>query len=130
MIKNYEVESIDGEHRIYTKRLKNASGIIFLPKNERRIRVGFLGKLLQFFLLPVTFDPLAKTFVIYEFVRTVLIMVTLVIVPLQVGIELKMVLSAVSNQVSSISLDRAPILIHYYDNQYVKVRSSLLKTGG
>ena len=86
MVQKFKIESIDGEHRIYTKRLKNASGFIFLPQNERRIRVNFLGRILQFFLLPVAFDPLAKTFVFYEFLRTILVLLTLVIVPFQVGV--------------------------------------------
>ena len=86
MTKNYRIENIDEEHKIYTERLKNTSGYIYLPPEERNIRIGFFGKLLNLFLLSVTFDPHTNAYRLYESIRTVLTVVTLLIVPLQVMI--------------------------------------------
>ena len=84
MTRKYYTENIDEDLKIYTERKKDSSGLIFLSKHERRIRIGFFGKLIYFFLLPITFDPLTRSFVLYETVRTVLIIITVIIVPLQV----------------------------------------------
>lgn len=86
MSKKYYIETIEENLQIYTDRKRDSSGIIFLTKEERRIRVGFFGKLFYFFLLPISFDPLSKSYVFYESIRTFLIINTLIIVPLQVMI--------------------------------------------
>ena len=84
MTKEYKIEEIAGDLMIYTRRQQRTSGVIYIPHEERKIQVGFFGRLFYCFLLPVSFDPLSKRYVWYESIRIVMIVITLLIVPLQV----------------------------------------------
>lgn len=48
---------------------------------------SFLRLLAKMFLMPITFAPLSKPYIIYETIRLLMILITLFIVPLQVGIR-------------------------------------------
>ncbi|XP_076825494.1 uncharacterized protein LOC143471047 [Clavelina lepadiformis] len=88
MFKRYEVAVISGGTQLFAERCRLAALTLPLDKCDRKLKESYSAfrKFISMLLLPMTFDPLSRPYILYETIRLVLSFATIVIVPLQFAI--------------------------------------------